>query len=686
MRTPAAVVAILLASAAPASAAPVTLTYTSDATVRVPAGVNSLAVTAIGGHGTNLGGVTGGRGAQITGTLSVPAGRVLTLRFGGGGAGGSAFKSGGAGGGMAAILDGTTFRLIAAGGGGAGATAGTHPRGRGGARPGAGGGGAGATAGTHPGGGGGDAQLAGGDSQGSVSTHAKGGGGATAAAGGAGGTGSVSSTGLAGGAGGTGGATGGTGGSGNFVVGQGGGGGGAGLFGGGGGGGSSVPVESAAGGGGGSNFVDNGVLSGVAATVSDANTGASVSFTFNDTVAPALALTPPGASSTVLSGTAGVDMGDDRSVKLDLWPGTTTSGTPATIDLPVISPGVFSFPLSTLAEGTWTVRARQSDAAGQTATSPAHTFVVDRTAPALTLQAAGKRLSGTTTAATPVTITVTPAAGAPVDLPATVSNGAFAVDTSLPDGAYTAVARQDDAAGNHGESAPLQFTIDTVAPALAVDESLQGTADDPHDVTLELSDGTTRTVKVAGGASNARPSALADGASTVTAPQADAAGNTAHTPARAFRVDTTAPDIATDLKASYRLGEAVPAPFTCSDAGSGVASCDGPAALDTTSAGEHELAITARDNAGNTRTLRLRYLVLAPAATVLPAADVKAASGLAITTAKLKRGKLTVAGVAAGTGTVTIKAGKAKTTVRIVNGKWKATLKAKAIKGSGGHP
>ena len=63
------------------------------ATATVPAGICSVRVVAVGGGG---GGSTedGGAGAQVTTTLSVTPGQVLSLFIGGGGAGGSTGPAG----------------------------------------------------------------------------------------------------------------------------------------------------------------------------------------------------------------------------------------------------------------------------------------------------------------------------------------------------------------------------------------------------------------------------------------------------------------------------------------------------------------------------------------------------------------------------------------------------------------
>ena len=70
--------------------------------------------------------------------------------------------------------------------------------------------------------------------------------------------------------------------------------------------------------------------------------------------------------------------------------------------------------------------------------------------------------------------------------------------------------------------------------------------------------------------------------------------------------------------ATFTLGQAVSASFTCLDAanGSGLASCSGTASsgtpLDTATVGTRTLAVTATDNAGNTTTITRTYRVVYP--------------------------------------------------------------------------
>jgi hypothetical protein len=87
--------------------------------------------------------------------------------------------------------------------------------------------------------------------------------------------------------------------------------------------------------------------------------------------------------------------------------------------------------------------------------------------------------------------------------------------------------------------------------------------------------------------------------------------NTAH-----FVLDNTPPTVtftAPSSGAIYVVGSAVNVGYSCSDAGSGVASCLGSlpngAALPTGNVGVHTFSVTAVDNLGNTTTQTVSYIV-----------------------------------------------------------------------------
>jgi len=88
----------------------------------VPAGIDSITITAVGGKGGVTSATvlrTGGLGASLTGTLAVTPGHVLMILIGG--AGGYGTNDGGGGGGGTFVWDSNTNALLVAAGGGGGA-------------------------------------------------------------------------------------------------------------------------------------------------------------------------------------------------------------------------------------------------------------------------------------------------------------------------------------------------------------------------------------------------------------------------------------------------------------------------------------------------------------------------------------------------------------------------------------
>jgi virginiamycin B lyase len=77
--------------------------------------------------------------------------------------------------------------------------------------------------------------------------------------------------------------------------------------------------------------------------------------------------------------------------------------------------------------------------------------------------------------------------------------------------------------------------------------------------------------------------------------------------------DTVTPSITIDVPAEGQhlpQGAAIASVYRCDDgAGSGVQSCDGPAAVDTATAGDHAFTVDAADKAGNTATKIVHYVV-----------------------------------------------------------------------------
>ncbi len=128
-------------------------------------------------------------------------------------------------------------------------------------------------------------------------------------------------------------------------------------------------------------------------TVGNEQTGTTYSsvgtFTIDTTGPIVTVTTPANAGSTndatpTLSGAAGNAAGDSATVTARIYSGTGTGGT-VVQTLPVTRSGAtWTVDASTLAEGTYTVQATQSDAGGNVGLSNANTFTIDTTSPTVT--------------------------------------------------------------------------------------------------------------------------------------------------------------------------------------------------------------------------------------------------------------------------------------------------------------
>jgi hypothetical protein len=105
-------------------------------------------------------------------------------------------------------------------------------------------------------------------------------------------------------------------------------------------------------------------------------------------------------------------------------------------------------------------------------------------------------------------------------------------------------------------------------------------------------------------------------ASTGNRSVADQAGNTSTVgPITGNRVDKKAPSISIGqpTAVNYQLNQAATASYSCGDAGSRLATCEGPVssggAINTSSPGTKTFAVTAIDAVGNTSTQSVTYTV-----------------------------------------------------------------------------
>ena len=202
-----------------------------------------------------------------------------------------------------------------------------------------------------------------------------------------------------------------------------------------------------------------------------------------------------------------------------------------------------------------------------------------------------------------------------------VADGALLDTSQLGEATVTVTAR--DHAGNQTVVQNTVTVVDETSPRVSVTTPAEGAtyelgaevladyecADEPNGSGLDSCDGS-----VADGAAVDTGSL---GQKTFTVDASDHAGNTESTSVSYTVVDTRAPSIVVTTPAPgavYAVGQQVAADYSCSDDGSGVASCVGSVAngapVDTGSPGDKTFTVNATDRAGNQASKSVSYSVV----------------------------------------------------------------------------
>jgi hypothetical protein len=173
---------------------------------------------------------------------------------------------------------------------------------------------------------------------------------------------------------------------------------------------------------------------------------------------------------------------DVAAVSVDLFSGSVAAGAPLASPSATVSGSSWSATSPALTDGTYTMRATQSDQLGNTGTAT-RTFMVDTQPPAVTVTAP---IDGSTTgdATPPITGTAGTAGGDSSSVNVTLTSGGTVVHltaplagdgswsvapaTPLAPGTYTVEVTQADQAGNVGESASGTFTVVGDGPPIAI--------------------------------------------------------------------------------------------------------------------------------------------------------------------------------------------------------------------------
>jgi hypothetical protein len=378
-------------------------------------------------------------------------------------------------------------------------------------------------------------------------------------------------------------------------------------------------------------------------TDSSGNPATQVSRTFSkDTVAPAVAITSPGAGTYV--NTANVNAFSVSGTCSENGQTVTLSG--AGSGTVLCAGGTWSkgLDVSGAADGTITIKADLSDVAGNPATQSTRTFTKDATPPtvAITAPAAGSivNLANVTSFAVSGTCSEN---GQPVMLsgagsatPTCTAHAwtAYLDVSTATDGTISLTANLTDAAGNSATANTRTFTKDTVPPTVAITAPAAGSFVNSANAAGLLISGTCsengQTVSLSGAGAGSvactsgtwskaiNVSGASEGTITVYVDLSDAAGNPAVQASRSFIKDTTFPTVAITSPAAGAFANianvaAFPISGTCSEngqsimlsgAGSGAATCTANAwstNLNVSAAGDGTITVNAdlTDSAGN---------------------------------------------------------------------------------------
>ena len=268
----------------------------------------------------------------------------------------------------------------------------------------------------------------------------------------------------------------------------------------------------------------------------------------------------------------------------------------------VIGPGPGIYPL-----GTTTLTYTAKDQSGNQSSCTTTITVVDTTPPSISCPA-------------PITVEatlvggafVTPGAATASDIagPVTITGPAAGTD---PLGTTTVTYTATDQSGNQSSCTTTITVVDTTPPSISC----------PAPITVEatsvagafVTPGVATASDIAGPVTITGPGAgtYPLGTTTTTYTATDAVGNTSSCNSSITVHDTTTPmiTITTPAHTVYAIGQVVNASYSCSDTGSGVASCIGTVAsgspIDTSSAGTKSFTVTAVDNVGNTSHQTVTY-------------------------------------------------------------------------------
>ena len=287
--------------------------------------------------------------------------------------------------------------------------------------------------------------------------------------------------------------------------------------------------------------------------------------------------------------------------------------------------------LSGLAQGTHTFAVKALDTAGNSSPVDSKSWVIDLTAPTLTLGSTPNSITKDVTST--FTFSAVDTGGASVaGFKCKMDSGAYASCVSpyvtvLSAGNHTLSVTAVDTAGNTSSAVSYSWAIDLTAPTVSISSGpLAVTNATTASLVFSGTDtggGTVASYSCSVDGAAASPctspaslSSLTSGAHNFTVTTTDTAGNTSVVASKSWTVDLSAPTATIASKpASITNSTTGTFTFTATDTGGGVVSsfqckldagsystCTSPVTLTSLAEGSHTFAVQALDSAGNTST------------------------------------------------------------------------------------
>jgi hypothetical protein len=348
----------------------------------------------------------------------------------------------------------------------------------------------------------------------------------------------------------------------------------------------------------------------------NASSAATASWTVDNT-GPGVTVTAPSAGSSTsntapsISGAAGTAVGDLPGIAVTVYAGAGTGGSVVESLNATASGGAWSVASGTLADGTYTIVAQQSDDLGNVGTSSSITFSVDTLPPPVPTITASPAATSATTAPSFSFTDAEPGVTFRCSLDgatASVCSSPQAL-SGLAQGLHSFGVMAVDSAGNASSAATYTWTVQSAAPTISAKPAATSATTSPS-FTFADSPYTSFQCKLDAGSftSCSSPqsySGLAAGSHTFTVHALDAASAASADAVYTWTINTTAPTISTKPAAtsataapSFSFTSTAYTSFACKlDAGT-FGACTSPQAYTGLADGSHTFTIHAIDANG----------------------------------------------------------------------------------------